>query len=129
MTNQKEFTAEKVIKKKRDEFYVKLKSCDKSFNSQINKKDIQYKCAKFSQTENFRETSETWIRFVQICNKIGLKKQCMNRFAKRVDSATLKSSFDQSDIDELEKVPNDLSSLKSKVDKLHIGKLETTPFI
>ena len=53
----------------------------------------------------------------------------MNWFAKRVDSATLKSSFDQSDIDELEKVPNDLSSLKSKVDKLHIGKLETTPFI
>ena len=49
--------------------------------------------------------------------------------AKNVDSATLKSNFDQSDIDKLEKVPNDGSSLKSKTDKLHIGNLETNPFI
>ena len=31
------------------------------------------------------------------------------------------------DIDKLKNVPNNLSSLKSKVDKLEIGKLETTP--
>ena len=49
--------------------------------------------------------------------------------AKNVDSATLKSNFDQSDIDKLEKVPNDLSSLKSKIDKIHIGNSETTPLI
>ena len=33
LTNQKEFRAEKVIKKKRDHFYVELKGCDKSFNT------------------------------------------------------------------------------------------------
>ena len=31
------------------------------------------------------------------------------------------------DIDRLKNVPSNLSSLKSKVDKLDIGKLETTP--
>ena len=31
------------------------------------------------------------------------------------------------DIDKLKNVPSNLSSLKSKVDKLDIGKLETTP--
>ena len=30
------------------------------------------------------------------------------------------------DIDKLKKIPSDLSSLKSKVDKLDIGKSETT---
>ena len=33
LTNQKEFRAEKVIKKKRDLFYAELKGCDKSFNT------------------------------------------------------------------------------------------------
>ena len=32
-TNQKEFTIEKVIKRKRDKLYVKWKGCDNSFNS------------------------------------------------------------------------------------------------
>ena len=39
-TNQKEFRIEKIIKRKGDELYVKLKGCNKSFNSWINKKDI-----------------------------------------------------------------------------------------
>ena len=33
LTNQKEFRAEKVIKKKHDLFYAELKGCDKSFNT------------------------------------------------------------------------------------------------
>ena len=39
-TNQKEFRIEKIIKRKGDELYVKLKGYNKSFNSWINKKDI-----------------------------------------------------------------------------------------
>ena len=35
--------------------------------------------------------------------------------------------MDELDIDKLKNVSIDLSSLKRKVDKLHIGKLETTP--
>ena len=47
-----------------------------------------------------------------------------SKFAKKVDLANLKSNVD---INELKNVPSGLSSLKSKVDKLHIGKLETSP--
>ena len=39
-TNQEEFRIEKVIKKKGDKIYVKLKGYDNSFNSWINKKDL-----------------------------------------------------------------------------------------
>ena len=43
-------------------------------------------------------------------------------FAKKTDLANLKT-----DIDKLKNVPSNLSNLKSKVDKLDIGKLKTTP--
>ena len=39
-TNQKEFTTQKVLKRKGDQLYVKWKGYDNSFNSWINKKDI-----------------------------------------------------------------------------------------
>ena len=41
--------------------------------------------------------------------------------------ANLKLNIDQLGIDELKNVPGGLSSLASKVDKLDIRKLETTP--
>ena len=37
-----------------------------------------------------------------------------SNFAQKVDVITLKSNVDISDIDQLERVPNDLSSLKSR---------------
>ena len=43
-------------------------------------------------------------------------------FTEKTDLANLKS-----DIDKLKHVPSGLFSLKSNVDKLDIGKLETTP--
>ena len=39
-TNQQEFRIEKVIKRKSDKLYVKLKGYDNSFNSWIDKKDL-----------------------------------------------------------------------------------------
>ena len=39
-TNQKEFRAEKVIKRKRDILYIKWKGDNSSFNSWIDKEDI-----------------------------------------------------------------------------------------
>ena len=38
--NQKEFRVEKLIERKGDKLYVKLKDYDNSFKSWINKKDI-----------------------------------------------------------------------------------------
>ena len=48
-------------------------------------------------------------------------------FAKKVDSADLKSNADNLDIDKLKNVPYNLSNLKSKVDKLHVDKLLPAP--
>ena len=39
-TNQQECRIEKVIKKKGDNLYVKLKGYDSSFNSWVDKKDL-----------------------------------------------------------------------------------------
>ena len=44
----------------------------------------------------------------------------------KVDLVNSKSRADKSDIDKLKNVPSGFSSLESKVDKLNIGKLETT---
>ena len=41
-TNQKKFRIGKVIKRKGDKLYVKWKRYDNSFNSWINKKDIEW---------------------------------------------------------------------------------------
>ena len=40
-TNQNEYRIEKIIKRKGDKLYVKRKGCDDSFNSWINKKDLE----------------------------------------------------------------------------------------
>ena len=50
----------------------------------------------------------------------------MTRFEDELDLANLKSDFDKLGIDELKNIPSALNSLKSKVYKLDIGKLETT---
>ena len=50
-----------------------------------------------------------------------------SKFAKSIDSATLKSEGDKSDIDKLEKVLTDLNCLESKVDKLYVDKLVPVP--
>ena len=44
-------------------------------------------------------------------------------FAKKTDLVNLKSDVDKFDIDNLKNVPNNLTTLKSKVDNLDIGKL------
>ena len=43
-------------------------------------------------------------------------------FAKKTDLVNLKSDVDKFDIDNLKNVPNNLTTLKSKVDNLDIGK-------
>ena len=48
-------------------------------------------------------------------------------FAKKVDSANLRSHVDKLDIDKLKNVPTNLSNLKSKVDKLDVDKLIPVP--
>ena len=46
-----------------------------------------------------------------------------SKFAKKVDSANLKSNVDKLDIHKLKNVPSHLGNLKSKVDKLMLKKM------
>ena len=50
-----------------------------------------------------------------------------SNLSKMVDLAVLKSNIVKLDIDKLKNVPSRLSSSKRKVDKLNIGKFQTTP--
>ena len=48
-------------------------------------------------------------------------------FAKKADSASLKSDVDELDINKLKNVPSGSDRLKSKVDKLNVDKLKPVP--
>ena len=48
-------------------------------------------------------------------------------FAKKTDSANLKSNVDKLDIDKLKNIPTNLRNFKSKVDKLDVDKLIPVP--
>ena len=48
-------------------------------------------------------------------------------FAKKADSASLKSNVDELDINKLKNVPSGSDRLKSKVDKLNVDKLKPVP--
>ena len=50
-----------------------------------------------------------------------------SKFAKKVDSAKLKSNADKLEIDKLKNVPNNISKLKSKIDKLDVDKVVPVP--
>ena len=64
-----------------------------------------------------------------MCNKSWFKNAtCVDTldFAKKTDLANLKSDVDKLDSDKSKNVPSGLNSLKTKEDKLNIGKLEIT---
>ena len=50
-------------------------------------------------------------------------QQVLIHFDKKADIDSLKSDIEKSDVDESEKVPSGLNSLKCKVDKLDVYKL------
>ena len=50
-----------------------------------------------------------------------------SNIAKNIDLANSKPDVNKIDINQLKNIPKGLNSLKSKVDKLNFGKLETAP--
>ena len=63
----------------------------------------------FSRTKIFWKKSESWIKFIKLCNKSRFKKRnrCWNaisKFVKKVDLASLKSDVEKLDIDKLKDV-------------------------
>ena len=51
----------------------------------------------------------------------------ISKFAKKVDSPSLKSNLDKLDVDKLKNIPSNLRKLKSKIDKLNADKLVPLP--
>ena len=130
-TNQKEFRIEKIIKRKGDELYVKLKGYNKSFNSWINKKISLYKMSYISEPYT-RSKSKIIVKlgFSSYAAKSDLKKVTgvdTSSFNKKADLASLKSDVHELDTDKFKNVPFNLNSLKNKVDKLDVDKLKPVP--
>ena len=82
----------------------------------------------FSETCTIKNKIE--LDLVHYATKSDLKNATgadTSQFAKTDDLTNLKSEVDKLDIDKLEKVSNGLNSLKSKVDKLDVDKLKLAP--
>ena len=84
----------------------------------------------FPEPKSFGGKVKVELELSNYTTKVDLKNATgvdTSNFAKKVDSANLKSDVDKLDIDELKNVPSNLSNLKSNADTLDIRKLETTP--
>ena len=115
---------EKVIKRKGDKFYVKLKGYNNLFNGWIDKKGI-IQLSKYFPKPNFSGANvKVELDLSSYATKADLKNGTgadTSDFAKKFYLAELKS-----DIDKLKNLPNNLSNSKRKVDKSGVGKVETT---
>ena len=115
----KEFRIEIVIKREGNKLYVEWKGYDNLFNSWIDEKDIViWKRSYFLETHTNKNKTDFELDFFNYATKSGFRIY---------DLANLKLELDKLYIDELKNVPSKLNSCKSKVDKLDVNKLETTP--
>ena len=100
-TNKKEFSVERLIKKKGDKLYDKWKGYDSSFNSWINKKEILYISEYFSGSKSLGGRVKVELDLSNYEKKADLKNVTSvytSKFAKKVDLANLKSNADKSHI-------------------------------
>ena len=120
--NQIEYRIEKVIKEKGDKSYVKWRGHDNLFNSLIDKKILLHKMSYFQNRIVIVKTNKKkWTRLSNYATKSDLKRAIgieESEFAKTTDLASLKSKVDKVDIDKLQTVPFDLSQFRNLVKKL-----------
>ena len=97
-TNEKEFRAEKVIKRKGDKLYIKWKGYDSYCNSGIYKKDIVQMSEYFPESTSSGGEVKVELDLSNYAikgdlkNAIGVDK---SKFAKKVNLANLKSNVDK----------------------------------
>ena len=109
-TNQKELRIEKVIKRKGDKLYVKWKGYDNSFNSGVDIKDImsgQY----FPPYRGHIADVRVRLDLTKYAIKTDLKNVThvdTSIFALKNNLSSLKTEVDKLDIDKLVPIPNDL---------------------
>ena len=126
-TNQKEFTIEKILKRKGDKLYVKWKGYDNRFNSWINKKRSLIKMSQYFPkpfNSHFGESINVKIDLSNYATKTDIKNIShvdTSSFALKTNLSSLKTEVDKLDIDKLIPIPSDLSKLcnevKNDVDK------------
>ena len=84
----------------------------------------------FPKPKSIKENVKVELDLSNYATKADLKNATgvdTSDFAKKTDSANLKSDVNKSDIDKLKNVPTNVISLKSKEDKLDVGKLVSVP--
>ena len=130
--NRREFTVEKVIKRKDDQLYAKWKGYDNSLIVGLIKKYCYVKMDYFPDPYTRSKIKiKIKLDLFNHATKSNWKKATdvdTSDFAKGTYLASLKPEVDQLDIDQLKNVPSGLDSLKSKVDKWHLDKLALVPF-
>ena len=115
-TNQTEFRVEKTIKRKGDRLYVKWKGYDNLFNSWIDKKDVvQSFSYHIKISEYFPKSYERFDRNISA-------RLDLSNYTTKVD-LTGTTGVDTSNL----AAKSDLNSLKVRVDKIDVGKLNTAP--
>ena len=99
-TNQNEFSAEKLIKRKCDKLYIKCKGYDNFFNSWIDKKDTVKMSEYFPKTKSLGGSVKVELYLSNYATKEDLKNTAgvdTSDFAKKTDLANLK--FDVAKLD------------------------------
>ena len=115
-TNQTEFRVEKIIKRKGERLYVKWKGYDNLFNSWIDKKDVvQSFSYHIKISEYFPKSYERFDRNISV-------RLDLSNYTTKVD-LTGTTGVDTSNL----AAKSDLASLKAKVDKIDVGKLNIVP--
>ena len=116
--NQKEFRAEKVIKRKGDKKYVKWKGFENSFNIWIDKKDTVQVSEYFPTPKSLGGKVKVELDLPNYATKADLKNAPgvdITKSSKKVDMASLKLEIDKSDIGKLETTPVDLRKLSDVI--------------
>ena len=84
----------------------------------------------FPKPKSIKENVKVELDLSNYATKADLKNATgvdTSDFAKKTDSANLKSDVNKLDIDKFKNVPTNVISLKSKEDKLDVGKLVSVP--
>ena len=121
-TNQTEFRAEKVIKKKGDKPYIKWKGHDNSFNSWIDKKiwcRIKWFNIFLNHINVFLEIKRVELDLPNYATTASLKRVSgvdTSNLAAKSDLVSLKADIDKTDVEKLKTVPADLSNLSNVLD-------------
>ena len=126
--DQQEFRIEKIFKKKDDKLYVKWKGFDNSFNSWIDKKDLEKMSQYFHKPyEPFGGDINVKVDLSNYAIKTDLKNVShldVSSFALKSNLTSLMIEVDKLDIDKLVLVPVDLSKLSNVVQNDVVKKIE-----